>query len=152
MMAIKTVSGLMWGIVGIGMLIMPLAVAAGASDTPVTGGTVTRDAKEAVTASKDYTIQQKDAFQRKIQAELKEMQVRIARLYGQVGHASASARADIQKSIVELEKQKELAGTQAQEIHFATAASWERVQSKTAAAMDDLRKSFNQTLSHLSSR
>jgi len=142
----------LWGIVGIGLLIMPVAVAAGASDTPVTGGTMIRDAKDAVAATKDYTIQQKDVFQHKIRAELDEMQVRIAQLHGQVEHASASARADIQKSIVELEKQKELAGTQAQEIHFATAASWERVQSKTAAAMDDLRKSFNQTLSHLSSR
>jgi len=33
-----------------------------------------------VTATKDYTIQQKDAFQRKVQTELDEMQVRIRQL------------------------------------------------------------------------
>jgi len=151
-MAMKTVSGMLYGIVGIGLLAMPVVVAAGVSEKPVTGGAVIREAKEAVTATKDYTIQQKDAFQRKVQAELDEMQVRITQLRGQVEHASVSARADIQKSIVELEKKKELASKKAQEIHSATASSWEQVQSKAVAAMDDLRESLNQTLSHFSSR
>ena len=148
----KSYVGMLCGIVGIGLLALPVVVAAGASEKPVTGETVIREAKEAVTATKDYTIQQKDAFQRKVQTELDEMQVRITQLRGQVEHASASARADIQKSIVELEKKKELASKKAQEIHSATASSWEQVQSKAVAAMDDLRESLNQTLSHFSSR
>ena len=142
----------LWGIVGIGLLTIPVVVAAGASDKPVTGDTVIREAQEAVTATKDYTIQQKDAFQRKVQTELDEMQARITQLRGQVKHASAEARADIQKAISELEKKKDLAEKKAQDIHSATASSWEQVKSKTAAAMDDLRASLNQTLSHLSSR
>ncbi len=148
----KNVSGTVRGIVGVGLLVMPVAVAAGTAGKPVTGDTVIREAQEAVTATKDYTIQQKDAFQRKIQAELDEMQMRITQLRGQVEHASASARADIQKSIEDLEKKKELASKKAQDIQSATAASWEQVKSKTAAAMDDLRTSFNRTLSHLPSR
>jgi len=148
----KSYTGGLWGIVGITLLLMPVVVAAGAPDKPVTGDTVIREAREAVTATKDYTIQQKDAFQRKVQTELDEIQVRITQLRGQVEHASASARADIQKSIVELEKKKELASKKVQEIHSATASSWEQVKSKAAAAMDDLRESLNQTLSHFSSR
>ncbi len=151
-MAMKTVSGMLYGIVGIWLLAMPVVVAAGASEKPVTGETVIREAKEAVTDTKDYTIQQKDAFQRKVQAELDEMQVRITQLRGQVEHASASARAEIQKSIEELEKKKELASKKVQEIHSATASSWEQVQAKAVAAMDDLRESLNHTLSHFSSR
>ena len=148
----KTVSGMLYGIVGIWLLAMPVVVAAGASEKPVTGETVIRETKEAVTDTKDYTIQQKDAFQRKVQAELDEMQVRITQLRGQVEHASASARAEIQKSIEELEKKKELASKKVQEIHSATASSWEQVQAKAVAAMDDLRESLNHTLSHFSSR
>jgi signal transduction protein with GAF and PtsI domain len=124
-------------------------VAAGAADKQVSDGTVVKEAQEAVTATKDYTIQQKDVFQRKIQTELDEMQVRITQLRGQVKHASAEARTDIQKAIVELEKKKDLANKKAQEIHSATASSWEQVKSKTAAAMDDLRDSFNRAKSHL---
>jgi hypothetical protein len=146
---VRKYAGGLWGIVGIGLLSMSVVAAAGASDKPVTGDTVIRKTQEAVTATKDYTIQQKDAFQRKVQTELDEMQVHITQLRGQVNHASAEARTDIQKAIVELEKKKDLANKKAQEIHSATASSWEQAKSKTAAAMDDLRDSLNRTLSHL---
>ncbi len=148
----KNYVGWLWGIVGIGLVAIPVAVVAGASDGRVTGDTVIREAQEAMTATKDYTVQQKDAFQRKVQTELDEMQVRITQLRGQVESASGKARADIQKAIGELEKKKDLANKKAEAIHSATAASWEQVKSKTAAAMDDLRDSLKQALSHLPSR
>ena len=144
--------GGLWGIVGIGLLTSPVVVAAGASDGRVTGEAVIREAQEAVTATKDYTIQQKDAFQRKIQTELEEIQVRITQLRGQVEHASGEARADLQKAIGELEKKKDLANKKVEAIHSATASSWEQIKSKTAAAMDDLRDSLKRAMSHLPSR
>ena len=147
----KNYVGGLWGIVGIGLLIIPVVVAAGASDKPVTGDTVIRETQEAATATKDYTIQQKDAFQRKVQTELDEMKVRIRQLRGQVKHASAEARADIQKAIKELEKKKDLANKKVEAIHSATASSWEQVKSKTEAAMDDLRDSLTRARSHLPS-
>jgi len=148
----KNYVGGLWGIVGIGLLTIPVVVATGASDKPVTGDTVVREAQEAVTATRDYTIQQKDAFQRKVQTELDEMQVRIMQLRGQVKHASAEARADIQKAIGELEKKKDLANKKAEAIHSATASSWEQMKSKMEAAMDDLRDSLTRARSYLPSR
>jgi signal transduction protein with GAF and PtsI domain len=148
-MSMKSYAEVLWGVVGVVALVLPAVVEAGTSDKPVTGDTVVRETQEAVTATKDYTIQQKDAFQRKVQAELDEIQVHITRLRGQVKHASAEARRDIQKAIVELEKKKDLANKKVQDIHSATASSWEQVKSKTSAAMDDLRDSLNRTLSHL---
>ncbi len=136
-------------IVGIGLLTMSVVVAAGASDKLMTGDRVIRETQEVVAATKDYTIHQKDAFQRKVQTELDEMQVRITQLRGQVKHASEEARADIQKAIEDLEKKKTLVHKKAEDIHSATASSWEQVKSKTSAAMDDLRDSLNRTLSHL---
>ena len=142
----------LWGIVGIGLLTIPVVVAAGASDKPVTGDTVMRETQEAVTITKDYTIQQKDAFRRKVQTELDEMQVLITQLRGQVTHTSAEARADIQKAIEELEKKKDLANKKAKDIHSATASSWEQAKSKTEAMMDDLRDSLTRARSYLPSR
>ena len=145
----KSFVGVLREITGIGVLTLSVVVAAEASDKPVSGNTVIRETQEAVTATKDYTIQQKDAFQRKVQAELDEIQVHISKLHGQVNHASTEAKADIQKAIADLEKKKALAQKKAEDIHSATASSWEQVKSKTAAAMDDLRDSVNRTLSHL---
>ena len=139
------------GAVGIGLLNIFVVVPVGASDKPVTGDTVIRETQEAATATKDYTIQQKDAFQRKVQTELDEMKVRIRELRGQVKHASAEARADLQKAIGELEKKKDLANKKVKAIHSATASSWEQVKSKTEAAMDDLRDSLTRARSHLPS-
>jgi ribosome-interacting GTPase 1 len=148
----KNYAGVLWGIVGIGLLTIPVVVPAGASEKPVTGDTVVREAQEAVTATKDYTIQQKDAFQRKVQRELDEMKVRIKQLRGQVKHASGEARADLQKAIGELEKKKDLANKKVKAIHSATASSWEQVKSKTEAAMADLRDSLTRARSYLPSR
>jgi ribosome-interacting GTPase 1 len=148
----KNYVGRLWGIVGIGLLTIPVVVPAGASDKPVTGDTVIRETQEAVTATKDYTIQQKDAFQRKVQTELDEMKVRIRELRGQVKHASAEARADLQKAIGELEKKKDLANKKVKAIQSATASSWEQVKSKTEAAMNDLRDSLTRARSYLPSR
>lgn len=141
--------GTLWAIMGIGFFIHPFSVLAGAADKQVFGGTVIKQTQEAMIATKVYTIQQKDAFQRKVQAELEEIQVHITKLRGQVNHASTEARTDIQKAIAELEKKRDLAKKKAEDIHSATASSWEQVKSKTAAAMDDLRDSVNRTLSHL---
>ena len=141
--------GKLGAIVGTGLLTLFVVITAVAADTPMTGDRVIRETQEAVTATKDYTIHQKDAFQRKVQTELDEMQVRITQLRGQVKHASEEAKADIQKAIAELEKKKDLAQKKAEDIHSATASSWEQVKSKTSAAMDDLRDSLNRTLSHL---
>ena len=144
--------GLLWGIAAIGVGALPAAFAAGLPDMPVTGETVQREAREAVTATKDYTIQQKDALQRKLHAELDDVQRQITRLHDKVGQASAEARLDIQKSLDELEKKKELAHKKIEALHSATSASWEQVKSKTVTAMDDLRETLGRALSHFPSR
>jgi signal transduction protein with GAF and PtsI domain len=151
-LSMKRYVGRCWGIAGIGLLALPVLVAAGTAEKSVTGDTVIKETHEAVTATKDYTIQQKDAFQRKVQTELDEIQARMTQLRGQVAHASAEARGDIQKALRDLEKKKKLAEKKAQEIQSATASSWEQVKSKTAAAMDDLRDSLTRTVSRFSSR
>jgi hypothetical protein len=141
--------GRLWGIVGIGLLTISVFAVVGAAEKPVTSDRIVRETQEAMRATKDYTIQQKDAFQRRVQTELDEMQVHIAQLREQVKHESGKARADIQKAIKELERKSDLANNKLQDIHSATASSWEQAKSKTAAAMDDLRDSLNRTLSQL---
>jgi hypothetical protein len=141
--------GGLWSIVGIGLLTMHVVAAAGAAEKPVTSDRIVRETQEAMRATKDYTIQQKDAFQRRVQTELDEMQVHIAQLRAQVKHESGKTRTDVQKAIQELEKKADLANKKLQDIHSATTSSWEQAKAKTAAAMDDLRDSLNRTLSQL---
>jgi Skp family chaperone for outer membrane proteins len=133
-------------IVGIGLLTMPVFAAVAASEKPVTGDRIVRETQEAVRATKDYTIQQKDAFQRKIQTELDEMQVHITQLRTQVKHESGKTRADVQKAIEELEKKSDLANKKLQDfIPQRPLPGSSEVE--TAAAMDDLRDSLQRRIS-----
>jgi hypothetical protein len=59
---------------------------------------------------------------------------------------------DLQKSIWELEKKKDVASKKLEALQSATASSLEQVKAKAAAAMDDLRGSLNRALSHFPSR
>lgn len=140
------------GILGVLLLAIPVSAAAGTMEKPVTGERVVREAQEAVAATRDYTIQQKDAFQRKVQSELDEAQRRINQLRGQVKHASVEARTDMQNAIAELEKKRDLAKQKVHDAHSATTSSWERAKTKTVVAMEDLRDSLTRTLSRYPSR
>ena len=60
----KYVKGL-WGISGIGLLAILVVVPVGAADKPVTGDKVLRETQEAVTATKDYTIQRRMRFSKR---------------------------------------------------------------------------------------
>ncbi|HEX6725728.1 MAG TPA: hypothetical protein VF078_00150 [Nitrospira sp.] len=68
---------------------------------------VAKDAQEAIDATKEYTAQQKEAFQRKAQEELAAIQRQIIGLRERMTKASESTRAELQKSLNELEKKKE---------------------------------------------
>jgi hypothetical protein len=142
----------LWGILGIGLLTISMVVAAQASDKPVTGDTVIRKTQEAMKATKDFTIQQKDAFERQIQTELGEMKVSLSHLREQLRHASGKTRADLQKTIVDLETKVDLANKKLQNMRSATTSSWEQAKLKTEAVMNDLRNSLNRAQSYLPSR
>ncbi|MFZ1556088.1 MAG: hypothetical protein WAT38_07895, partial [Nitrospira sp.] len=57
-------------------LTLPPRTTAGDQPQPSTTDRVIRDTKEAVEATKQYTLQQKETFQKAVQAELAEMQVK----------------------------------------------------------------------------
>jgi len=141
----------LWGIVGIG-LTLSMVLAAQASDKPVTGDTVIRKTQEAMKATKDFTIQQKDAFERQVQTELGEMKVSLVHLREQLKHASGKTRENLQKTIADSEAKIDVANTKLQNMRSATTSSWEQAKVKTEALMNDLRSSLNRAQSYLPSR
>ena len=64
---------------GILLTIAAGRVAAG-DQPPSTTDKVLRDTKEALEASKQYTLQQKEAFEKAVHIELNELQTKIAEL------------------------------------------------------------------------
>ncbi len=104
---------------------------------------------DAAEAAKAYTIQQKEAFQKAIQKELNEMQVKIADLQKKTRAASVEARADLRKAIQELEKKKDEARKKLEEVNESTTSAWSTLKEGLHTAVTDLKKSYTETISKL---
>src|SRR5690349_25155214 len=86
--------------------------------------TITKEAKETLEATKQYTIEQKEAFQRKAHEELAIIQKQIGTLREKEREVSAATRAELQKSIDELEKKKEAAKHELEQLRAVTDSKW----------------------------
>ncbi|MCC2641006.1 MAG: uncharacterized protein K0S45_1419 [Nitrospira sp.] len=134
-----------------GALLMgiPWTVMAGNQAESSAADRMVRDTKEAMEATRQYTIQQKEAFQKVIQAELKEMQVKITELQKKTSVASVKARDEMQKAIQDLEEKKKEANKKLEEVNASTTSAWSKLKDGMATAVEDLKKSYKEALSKL---
>ena len=108
---------------------------------------IVRDSKEALETTKEYTLRQKEAFEKRVRAELQELQVKIAELRKQTDVASSEARKEMQKAIQELEKKKDEARKKLDEVNESTSSAWTSLKAGLTVAVEDLKKSYHDALS-----
>lgn len=128
-----------WVVLGLGM----------ATDSLAGADTIAREARETVEAAKEYTAQQKDAFQRKAQEELSAIENQIETLRGRARNGSVSTRAELQKSIDELDKKKEAVRDKLDALRNATDAKWHTIRATVDTAFDEIKGSYQKALSRL---
>lgn len=122
---------------------------AGDSSQPNTTDRVVQDTKDAVKATKQYTLQQKEAFEKTIRVELNELQTKIAELQKKAGVASDEARKGMQEAIRDLEKKKNEARKKVEEMNESTGSAWGTLKEGMTAAVEDLKKSYQEAVSKL---
>ena len=110
---------------------------------------ITKEARETLDATKQYTIDQKEAFQRKAHEELAVVQKQISALREKGHEVSASTRAELQKSIDELEKKKKAAKHELDQLKAVTDSKWAAMNAKVNAALEDLKSSYQKAVSRL---
>ena len=120
-----------------------------AGEKTVTPDTITKEARETIEATAQYTAQQKEAFQQKAQEELEAIQKQMAALQGKADKASASARTELQKSIRELEVKKEAVKQQIDGLKSATDAKWNEMKAGVHSAIEEMHQSFQRLRSKL---
>lgn len=138
-----------WAAALFAALVAGLAALEAAADQPAGTEKITKETREAVEATKEYTAQQKEAFQRKAHEELAALQKQVIVLKGKVSEASTAARAELKKSIAELEKKKDTAKNKLDELRSATDTKWTEVKSGVNSALDELKESYQKALSRL---
>ena len=120
-----------------------------AAESTASAEKVVKETQEAIEATKEYSAQQKEAFQRKAQEELTAIQRQILGLREKLAKASESTRADLQKSLNELEKKKDGVKERLDELKGATGAKWHEVREGMNNALNELKHSYQKLLSHM---
>ncbi len=110
---------------------------------------ITKEARETLDATKEYTVQQKEAFQRKAQEELAAIQKQISALQEKARDASAATRADLQQSLDEVERKKEAARAQLNRLRASTDAKWNAMKAGMDAALDEFKNAYQKAASRL---
>ncbi len=116
---------------------------------PSTADKVIRDTKEAVESTKQYTLEQKESFLQAVHAELGDLQIKITELQKKTSVASAEARAELQKAIQDLEQRKNEARKRFDEMNASTTSAWSKMKDGLNESLEDLKKSYRETLSKL---
>jgi hypothetical protein len=120
-----------------------------AAESRASAEKVAKEARETIEATRDYTAQQKEAFQRKAHEELVAIQRQLIGLRQKVTEASESTRVELQKSLDELEKKKDGVKKKVDELKGATDAKWHDVREGMNDALNDLKRSYQTVLSRM---
>ncbi len=120
-----------------------------AAEPPVDTEKIAKEARETIEATKQYAVQQKEAFQRKAHEELVAIQKQIIALRGKASETTAVTRTELQKSMNELEKKWGSAKNKLDEMRAATDAKWTDLKAVMNSALDELKNAYLKALSHL---
>lgn len=135
---------------GIWIIMVGVAFVLGVAHVSFAGTeTITKEAKETLVATKEYTLEQKEAFQRKAHEELAVVQKQIGALREKGLEVSAVTRAELQESIDELEKKKDAAKHELEQLRAVTDSKWAAMKANVNSTLEDLKKSYQKAVSRL---
>lgn len=108
----------------------------------VTSEDVRRDAGQAVETATEYSQQAKDEFQKKLDAQLAELDGRIAKLREKSVDLKDEAKVNWDKTMADLETKRDAVRSKLAEVGQSSGEAWKDVQKGAQAAWEDLDKAF----------
>jgi hypothetical protein len=104
---------------------------------------VTQHAQETFDAAKKYTLEQKDAYQKKLEAELQDLSGRIGELKDKAHTLKGEALVTLQAKLAELKEKQKVAEEKIKELSSSSAQAWEDMKSGAEKAFQDLKKAYD---------
>ena len=108
---------------------------------------VKRETKEALQATKQYTVQQKREFEKKTREELDRMEKQIEHLKSKAGQAKKETKTELHQLVGDVEAKRQAAGKKLKELQSASGKAWNDVRSGVSASMDELEKTYKHAVS-----
>ena len=110
----------------------------------VTSEDVRRDTGQAVKTAAEYSRQTKEDFQKKLEAQLNELDAKIAKLREKGRDLKDDAKVQWDQKMSDLEKKREAARAKLTEVGQSSADAWEDVQKGAQSAWDEVEKAFHE--------
>ena len=137
-------SRFVWMLMLAGLLAAPGCEQSPADRTPgkVTPEDVRRDAGKAAKTAAEYSQQTKEEFQKKLEAQLNELDAKIAKLRQQGRDLKDKAKANWDQKMAELETKRKAARAKLAEVGHSGEEAWKDVRKGAESAWNDLDKAF----------
>ncbi|HEX9125508.1 MAG TPA: coiled coil domain-containing protein [Methylomirabilota bacterium] len=110
-----------------------------------TAAGVKEDSRQAA----DYTYDKKEEYQRKLAAEMKELDVKIDELKAKAGRASDSVKAEFAKDMEALDRQKGVLAQKMEAVKTSSASGWNDVKAGANSAMDSVKQTYEKAKAKL---
>lgn len=125
------------------------------SGKKVTAGDVKKEAQEALESAKTYTLQQKEAYQKQVEAKLQEYNRKIQDLQKKASSSASDLTAEgkekLDQVIENLKKKKQAAGEKLNELKSDSSKAWEAAKSGVDQALHELDKAYERVRSQFGS-
>ena len=108
----------------------------------VTSEDVRRDAGQAVKTAAEFSQQTKEEFQKKLEAQLKDLDAEIAKLREKGRDLKDKAKVNWDQKMADLETKRDAARAKLAEVGHSSAEAWKDVQKGAQSAWDELDKAF----------
>lgn len=104
---------------------------------------VKQHAQETYDAAKKYTLEQKQAYQKKLEEEVGELSRRIGDLKDKAQTLKGEALVALQSKMEDLKEKQKVAESKVQELRSASTQAWENVKAGAEKAFQDLKKAYD---------
>ena len=101
-----------------------------------------RGTSETLSAAGALVVETKEQAQKRLEKEVKKLDVSLDDLKTRVAKAGSDAKARIQEQLPDLERRKEEIEKKLDDLKSRTGKAWDDMATGTEAALSELRKSF----------
>jgi hypothetical protein len=139
------------------LMVMPFLAGCGEQPEPdvktenekkagVSANDLKKETEEALETAKTYALQEKEEYQEKMEAKLKELDAQIDRMKAEAKESTEEAKAALEKRIQEMEEKREAAGKKLEEVRESSVEAWRNLKSDMDDIMSNLEKRIKEIL------
>lgn len=115
--------------------------------TPMTADKVKQEGREAALAAAIYMAQEKEQYQKSVEAKLDEFSEKINLLVAKADKIGTDSKARYRDAIEKLNEQTKAAREKLEEIKATSTERWKDLKSGMNDAVEDLKKSYEEAVS-----